>query len=45
MAILANRLVLDAWLGTGGASAYGYITVLIIQRKICKDGRQVKVGF
>ena len=42
-ATLAKRLILDAWLGPGCASADGYITVLKIQTKICKNGRKVKM--
>ena len=41
--ILAKSLILHAWLGPGRASADGYIAVLKIQTKICKDGRQVKI--
>ena len=41
--ILAKRLILNAWLSPGCASADWYITVLKIQTKICKDGRQVKM--
>ena len=36
-------LILDAWLSLGCASADWYITVLIIQTKIYKHGRQVKM--
>ena len=42
-ATLAKRLILGTWLGPGCASADGYITVLKIQTKICKDGRKVKM--
>ena len=42
LTILAKRLILDAWLGPGCASADVYITFLKIQMKTCKDGRQVK---
>ena len=41
--VLAKRLILDAWLGPGRASADWYITALKIQTKICKVRRQVKV--
>ena len=41
LTILTKRLILDAWLGSGCASADGYITVLKIPMKLCKDGRQV----
>ena len=41
--ILAKRLILDAWLGPGCAPADWCITVLKVQTKICKDGRQVKM--
>ena len=41
--ILAKRLILNVWLGPGCASTDWYITVLKIQTKICKDGRQVKM--
>ena len=42
LTILLKWLTLGAWLGPECASADGYITVLKIQMKICKDGRQVK---
>ena len=42
LTILANRLILDAWLVPKCASADGYITVLKIQMKICKDEKQGK---
>ena len=42
LTILAKRLILDAWPGPGCSCADGYITVLKIRMKICKDGRQVK---
>ena len=39
--ILAKRLILNAWVSSGCASADSYIkAVLKIQTKICKDGRQ-----
>ena len=41
--ILAKRLILDAWLGPGRASADWYIAVLKIQLKICIDEEQVKM--
>ena len=41
--ILALRLILNAWLGPGCASADWYITDFKIQTKICKDGKQVKL--
>ena len=41
--IFAKRLILNAWLGPGCASADWYIAVFKIQTKICKDGRQVKM--
>ena len=41
--ILAKILILDTWLGPVYASTGRYITVLKIQTKICKDGRQVKM--
>ena len=41
LTILTKRLILDAWLGSGYASTDGYITVLKIPMKLCKDGRQV----
>ena len=33
----------DDWLGPRHGSVNGYNTVLEIQRKICKDGRQVRL--
>ena len=41
--IFEKRLILDAWLSPGCASADWYITVLKVQIKIYKDGRQVKM--
>ena len=38
-----KKLILVAKLDTGCASADWYITVLKIQTKTCKDGRQVKM--
>ena len=35
--IISKWLFLDAWLGPGRASSDGYITVLKIQTKTCKD--------
>ena len=43
LTILAKILILDAWLGPGGASADRYITVLKVQTKRCIDGRQLKM--
>ena len=43
LTVLAKRLILDAWLGPGQASANRYITALKIQMNICIDGRQVKM--
>ena len=43
ISILAKRLILDGFLGPACASTDWYITVLKIQTKICKDGRQVKM--
>ena len=42
MSTAQATLILDAWLGPLCASADGYIAVLKMQMKICKDGRQVK---
>ena len=42
LTILAKRLILDAWLDPGRASANRYITVLKISTNICKDERQIK---
>ena len=39
--ILAEILILHAWVGPGHASADWYITVLKIQMKVCMNGRQV----
>ena len=36
-------LILVTGLGPGGTSTDGYITVLKIQREICKDGRREKI--
>ena len=41
--ILANSLILNAWLGPGGASAYWCITVLKIQTKIGKGEVKMKL--
>ena len=41
--ILEKRLILDARLSPECTSADWYITVLKMQMKIYKDGRQVKV--
>ena len=43
LSILAKRLILHGSLGSACASTDWYITVLKIQTKICKDGRQVKM--
>ena len=42
LTILPKRLILDAWQGPECVLVDGCITVLKIQMKICKDGRQVK---
>ena len=44
LTILAKSLILVTGLRTGHASTVGYISVLKIQMKICKDGRRVKIG-
>ena len=38
-----KQINLDAWLGPVCASADGYITVIKIQTKICKNGTHVKM--
>ena len=43
LTILAKKLILVAWLGPGHVSADGYIEVLKIQIRICKDGGAVKM--
>ena len=43
LTIVSKRSTLDACLGPERVSADWYITVLKIQMKICKDGRQVKM--
>ena len=42
LTILAKRLILDALLGPGRASADCYIIALKIQTKIYIDGKQIK---
>ena len=42
LSILAERLILDAWLGPGRASADGHITVIKFETQICKDWKRVK---
>ena len=44
LTILAKGLILVTGLGPGPASVDGYITVLIIWMKTCKDGRRVNIG-
>ena len=44
LTILAKRLILLDLLGPERVSAEGYITLLKMQMKICKDRRRVTTG-